>query len=329
MPRDLNLASLSVLCLALALGLPSKSQAAVLKDEGLQRLLDQGRIEELEREARGRSGADAQAAQVLVMLRGSAPLTEAVRAAEACVDQHPQSAACHYVLGSALGVDAQQGGMLRGLRLVGRIREALNQALQLDPAMFEARSGLQLLYLVVPGVAGGSVDKARQLELQVRETQPEVAKLLRARLAAQDKRWEEAERELAAIQLGRQPSFHNEVVNAWAGLARQWNKDGQHAKSRARFEQLSQQLPELAGPAYQLARTLADEGRHADAIKQYEKARGLIGASGLPIEHRVGVAWMGLGDKDKARQHLQRFLQDKRANPGNVDDARRRLKELG
>lgn len=320
---------LRTLCLVVSLLVLPAVQAAVLKDEGLQRLLDQGRIEELEREAQARGGADGQAAGVLVMLRGSAPLAEAVKAAEACVAQHPQSAACHYALGSALGVDAQQGGMLRGLRLVGRVRDALTKALALDPAMFEARSSLQLLYLIVPGMAGGSVDKARELELQVRETQPEVAKLLRARLAAQDKRWADAERELAAIQLGRQPSFHNEVVNAWAGLARQWNKSDQHAKSRARFEQLMQQLPELASPAYQLARTLADEGRQAEAIRLYERSRGLIGAAALPIDHRVGIAWMDLGDKEKARLHLQRFVQDRRANPSNVDDARRRLKELG
>lgn len=307
----------------------SAVQAAVLRDETLQRLLDQGRIEELEREAQARGGADGMAAHALALLRSNGPLETAVRAGEACVAAHPQAAACHFALASALGVDAQQGGMLRGLRLVGRIRDGFTRALELDTQMFEARANLQMLYLIVPGVAGGSVDKARQLEVAVRDSQPEVAKLLRARLAAQDKRWDEAERELAAIQLGRQPSFHNEVINAWAGLARQWNKNQQHAKSRARFEQLAQQLPELASPVYQLARTLADEGRHADAIRLYEKARGLIGAAGLPIDHRVGVSWMDLGDKDKARQHLQRFVLDRRANPGNVDDARRRLKELG
>ncbi len=312
-----------------ALLISTASQAAVLKDETLQRLLDQGRIAELEREARARGGADGQAALVLAQLRGNGALDEAVRAGEACVAQFPQAAACHYALASALGVQAQQGGMLKGLRLVGRVREGLGKALELEPAMFEARSSLQFLYLVVPGIAGGSVSKARELEQAVRSSQPEVAKLLRARMAAQDKRWEEAERELAGIQLGSQPSFHNEVVNAWAGLARHWNKQGEHAKSRARFEQLSQQLPALAAPLYQLARTLGDEGRPADAIRSYEKARGLIGADELPIDHRVGVAWMDLGDKAKARQYLQRFLQDPRANPSNADDARRRLKELG
>lgn len=316
------------LALMLAITL-STAQSAVLRDETLQRLLDQGRLEELDREAQARGGADGQAAQVLALLGTGAPLAQALRSAEDCVARHAQSAACHFALGSALGAEVQQGGTLRGLRLVGRVRDALATALELQPAMFEARSSLQLLYLVLPGVAGGSVDKARQLEQQVRESQPEVAKLLRARLAAQDKRWADAERELAAIQFNGQPSFQIDVINAWASLARQWNKDGQHARSRSRFERLTQQLPELAAPVYQLARTLADEGRQAEAIRHYEKASGLLGAAGLPIEHRLGVAWMDLGDKDKARQHLQRFVQDKRANPRNVDDARKRLKELG
>lgn len=317
------------LCFLALMTLAASASATVFQDEGLQRLLDQDRFDELAREGRARGGAEGQAAQALSLLRGKAPLSAAVQAGEACVAQHPQAAVCHYVLASALGVEAQQGGMLRGLRLVGRIREGLGRALELDPALFEARSSLQLLYLVLPGVAGGSVDKARQLEQQVRETQPEVAKLLRARLAAQAERWDEAERELFGIELGRQPGFQNEVVNAWAGLARQWNKQDRHARSRARFEQLSRQLPALAAPVYQLARTVADEGRHEEAIRLYERARGLLGAAALPIEHRLGVAWMDLGDKDKARLHLQRFLQDPRANPNNVDDARKRLKQLG
>lgn len=321
--RTLLLAPLLSLCLLGA------AQAAVLKDEKLQQLLEQERFDELERAAKASSGADAQAALVLVMLRDAVPVADAVRAAEACVAQHPRAASCHYALGSALGVEAQQGGMLKGLRLVGRVRSALGTALELDPAMFEARSALQFLYLFVPAMAGGSVDKARELEQQVRSSQPEVAKLLRARVAAQADNWDEAERELSSIQLGRQPSFQLDVVNAWAALARQWNKKEQHAKSRARFEQLAQQLPELALPVYQLGRTLADEGKPAEALKQYEKAQGLRGAQSLPLEHRIGIAWMDLGDKDKARLHLQRFVQDRRANPSNLEDAKKRLKQLG
>jgi tetratricopeptide (TPR) repeat protein len=316
-----------LLSTALMLGL-HPAGATVFKDEQLQRLLDQGRGEELQREARKQGGADGAAALVLALLREGGDLAPAIRAGEDCVAQYPQSAACHYALGSALGVEAQRGGVLKGMRLVGRVKEAFGQAVQLDPQMFEARTALHLIYLALPSMAGGSVDKARQLELAVRDSQPELAKLLRARQAAQAKRWDEAERELGTVQLGAERSFQLEIVNAWAGLARQWNKEGQHAKSRQRFEQLSRQLPELALPVFQLARNVADQGQYAEAIRLFDRARGLQGASGLPIDHRVGIAWMDLGDKDKARQFLQRFVQDRRADPRHLEDARRRLREL-
>ncbi len=324
----MKLALISALLLSMA---AHTADAAVFKDEGLQRLYEQGRLDELEREARQRSGPDGIAALALTQIGGNdkAGLEAAIAHAERCVEQHPQAATCQYALGSALGVKAQTGGTLAGLRLVGRIKDSFAKAVELDPMMFEARSALQLVYLIVPGVAGGSVDKAKQLESSIRDSQPEVAKLLRARLAAQDDRWDEAERELSSVRLGEQRSFHNEVVNAWSGVARQWMKDKSSAKARALFERLSQQLPQLAAPVYSLARVASQEGKHEEAIKLYERSRTLSGAAGLPLDHRMGVAYIDLGDKDKARTLLQRFVQDKRANPGNLEDARKRLKELG
>jgi tetratricopeptide (TPR) repeat protein len=315
----------------LMLLLPLLASAAVLKEESLQRLLDQGRHEELEREARQTGGDQGLAAQLLARLAraGAGEFDALIELGEQCVQQFAQSAACHYALGSALGMEAQSGGMLRAMRLVGRVKDSLARAVELDPAMFEARSSLQLVYLLVPAIAGGSVDKAGQLERAVRDSQPEVARLLRARLAAHAKQWEQAEAELAAIRLGEQRSFQLEVLNAWAGLARHWMKQGQHARARARFEQLAQQLPLLAQPQYQLGRIAADERQHELALRHYERARGLGGAAQLPIDYRVGVAHMDLGDKERARQALQRFVQDKRATRNNLEDARKRLKELG
>ena len=324
----MKLALLVALLLSIA---ATSAQAAVFKDEGLQRLFEQARMDELERDARQRGGPDGLAAQALAQMAGNdkTSLEGAIALAERCAEQHPASAACHYALGSALGIKAQTGGTLAGLRLVGRIKDSFSKAVELDPQMFEARSALQLVYLIVPGVAGGSVDKAKQLESSIRDSQPEVAKLLRARLAAQEGRWDEAERELTSVRLGEQRSFHNEVLNAWSGVARQWMKEKNTAKARALFERLAQQLPQLAAPVYSSARVASQEGKPEEAIKLYERSRALSGAAGLPIDHRQAVSYIDLGDQDKARTLLQRFVQDKRASPANLEDARKRLKELG
>lgn len=304
------------------------ARAAVLKDEGLQHLMDHWRYDDAAREGRQRGGMEGLAVQGLAALHQN-DLAAAVRLGEQCVQQYPQAAACHHLLGMALGAQVQADGTVWALRSVGRVKESLARALELDGQMFEARSALQMLYLLLPRMVGGSPEKARELELAVRDRQPEIAKLLRARLAAHGDRWDDAERELASIRLGDQRSFHAEVLNAWAGLARHWAKEKQHAKARARFEQLVLALPELAQPTYLLARALADGGDHAGAVRLYERAQRLGGAEQLPIDYRLGVAYMDLNEPEKAQQHLQRFIQAARGTARNLADARKRLKELG
>jgi hypothetical protein len=180
---------LAPLILVMALA-PAPAAAAWLTDESLQRLWDQGKFDDLLREARGRSGPDALAAQAMVVADPSdkAATAKALTMAESCAQQHPDAAACHYALGMVLGIKAQSGSMFQGLRLVGRILDALGKAVQLAPSMFEARVALQQAYLLVPSMAGGSVSKAKALEAEVRDTQPEVAKLLRANLAVSTSR---------------------------------------------------------------------------------------------------------------------------------------------
>lgn len=318
-----------LLTLFLASASPLAS-AALFQDAALQRLHEQGRGDELLTEARNRTGADALVGQALAQALPNDPaaLGRAAQAAEQCLQQHAQSAPCHVAQGVVLGVEALRGGWLRGLGLLGRIRSAFEKAVALDPTLFEARSHLQQLYLLVPGLAGGGRDRAEALEREIRERQPEQAKLLRARLATRDKRWDEAERELASIQLGDSTSFHNDVLQAWTTLSRQWMKANDHARARSRFEALAAQLPGLAQPVYLLGRVAADAGQHEEAVKLYTRARSLSGAEVLPLDHRIGLSLEELGRKEAAREHLRRFLSARHAAPNALEDARKHLRAL-
>lgn len=320
-----------VAALVLALALPLPAQAAVFQSTPLQSALDEARWDDLARVARDMAGPEGVAASALALGNPNerADLDRALDLAESCVLQFPEAPVCHYALGHALAVRAQAGSMLAGLRYLGRIKTALRRALELQPSLFEARSALQMILLVVPGVAGGSVAQARELEAEVRERQPDVARLLRARLAAHDKRWDDAAAELNGIRLGLDAALDQEVLNAWSGVARQWMRKDLHAKARSLFERLVQQLPQQASPVYNLGRVLADEGQHQEALRHYHQALKLPGAANLPLWHRIGVAHMDLGEKALAREALLRCVRDKRANPHNVEDAKKRLKELG
>lgn len=316
--------------LAALLGVSSVAEAALFRDEAMQRAADQGAHEELERLARARGGVDTMVVQLLLGQRSGGALPQLVQLAEQCVAQHPQHAPCHYMLGSVLALDLQRGGSLRAARLAHRVRDSFARALELDPQLNEARSVLQQIYLLLPALLGGSVEKARLLEQEARVSQPDWARLMRARLAARDDRWDEAERELLALRLAELPrSLQLDALLAWAGLARHWMKLDQHARARIRYESLAQQLPRLAQPVFQLGRILAAEGRHEEALAQYERARGLSGSGTLAIDYRAGIAWQDLGDKAKARALLLRFAASGDGSSKDLDDARKRLRELG
>ncbi|MDT8999056.1 tetratricopeptide repeat protein [Paucibacter sp. APW11] len=312
------------------------AQASVFKDAQLQTLLDKDKTEELERVAQTRlkqSPADTQAAVALALLAkdsGDDKRVEAgVHSMEQCLAQQPKEAACHYALGSLLGVQAMSASMFKAMSLTGKIRDAFSRALEIDPGFIEARAALQQFYVMAPSVAGGSISKAGALAQEVRESQPELAKLMRSRVLAQDGKLAEAERELLSFKPGDNAWLNNEWRQTCGSFGIGYLQDKQWAKAKSWYEQLQQLQPQAAWGAYGLGRVATEQGQFDEAVKLIERARGLEGAEQLPIDYRLGVALQGKGDKAQAKAAFERYIASKRTNPRNLEDARKRLSSLG
>ena len=71
------------------------------------------------------------------------------------------------------------------------------------------------------------------------------------------------------------------------------------------------------------------QGQTDEAIRYLERARTLGGAEELPVDHRLGDAYLAKGDKAQAKAAYERFIANKRANPANVEEARKSLAKLG
>ncbi len=317
------------------------TQAALLQEPQWQAWHEAGQHAPLERAASARLAqdaapaeqADALVALALVALDDPAPaqVEQGLVHAQRCVDLQPQRAACHYALGSLLATQALQGGMVKAAGLAGPIRQSLSRAVELDPLLYEARSTLQQFYLAAPGFIGGSVAKARELALTAQARQPEHAHLLRAQLAAHDKRWAEVESELSACKPGNHKALRDDLVEAWYHYGFHYLDDKRFAAARAVFERLLREHPGHALGAYGLGRLALDEAAYDQALARFEQARSLQGAAVLPIDHRLGQAWQAKGDKAQARLAYQRFIDQARAgrtSPRNLEDARKRLAEL-
>ncbi len=314
--------------------LAGAASADVLKDPQWQAWLDAGKTADLTRAAQARAKAqpdDDQAAVALALAavddNDGPRLEAALQALQACIDKRPQ-AICHYAMGRVYGQQAMAASVFRMAGLAAKTKEQFVKAVALDPLLFESRSALTQFYLIAPSFAGGSVPKARELAAQVQAQQPEQARLLRAVLALNDKDLAGAERELAAVKPGDDGAVARELRSQWLKLGFEFFEQKNLPKARGVFEALQRDYPAHAAGPYGLGRVLTEAGQPDEAVKALERARTLEGAERMPIDHRLGQALMAKGDKVAARAALERFVQNKRANPRNVDDARKLLASL-
>ncbi len=339
MTRHTNRSTLARVVLALAstvastLALPALAQT--VKDPQLTTLLDARKYAEAERVATARITArlddmDAYGALTVAVTNDgdTARREAALKRLEACTAALPNAAMCHFGVGAVLGVNAMTQGMVAGLRSVGRIRESFVKALEIDPLFYAARNGLVQVYLTVPGIAGGSVTKAREVANAASSKQPEHAKLLLGMVALDQKDFAQAERVVASVRPGTDKELAGDVQAFWPQLGIAYLADKQVAKARAVFERAVQEAPQQAIGHYGVGRALAEAGELDAAVAAFQRAAPLEGAAALPIDYRLGIAWQTKGERDKARAAFTRFIGAGKGNPKNLDDAKKRLAEL-
>lgn len=324
------------IALAAWLGLALGTAQAQFKDAQLQSLLESGKTLELERVAQTRLTAKADDVEavaalglVAMSLGEEKKMDAAMSKLEQCTGKQSPSALCHYVLGSLAGAQAMNASVFRMPSLAGKSRDNLKRAVELDPQLYEAREALLQYYLMAPGIVGGGVDKAQALIAESERLNAEHAKFLRAKQASADKQWAVVERELAAVKPGQDVELRKMLRKSWTQLGAAQMSAKQNDAARGVFERVQREFPEHAAGAYGLARVLTEMNKPDEAVALLERARGLEGGASYPIDYRLGLAWLAKGDKAQAKAALQRYVGDKNANARNLEDAKKRLAELG
>ena len=309
---------------------------AQFKDAQLQSVLESGKVLDLERLAQSRLATKADDAEAIAALGLAAmnlgeekKIDAAVARLEQCTGKQAPSALCHYVLGSLAGMQAMNASVFRMPSLAGKSRDNLKKAVELDPQLYEARESLLQYYLLAPGIVGGGADKAQALIAESDKLNAEHARLLRAKQASAEKQWAVAERELGAIKVGQDADLRKTLRKSWSQLGAAQMAAKQVEGARGVFERVQRDFPEHAAGAYGLARVLTELNKPDEAVALLERARGLEGGASYPIDYRLGLAWLAKGDKAQAKAALQRYVADKSANARNLEDARKRLAELG
>jgi tetratricopeptide (TPR) repeat protein len=324
---------------ACALALPGTAQAQFFKDAALEQMYTSSRFAELEKTAAARVAAKAEDTQAVLALAltamrggGPTPAADATRRktsinhAEACLQKQPEAAVCHYALGTVLGVQAMTEGMLKAAGSVGRVKDALSQAVALDGQWYPARSALTEFYLLAPGMMGGSNSKAKELARTA--PQPEQVRALEARLLLDAEKFEPALQALAQVKTNNDRALADDVAGwiyaAGMGLV----NNGQADRARAAFERLYRDRPDDANAIWGMARVQAEAGAHAEAVKLFGAVVGLPGSEFMPVDYRLGVSLQALGQKDAARAALNKYVNAAKGSKKSLEDAKQRLEKL-
>jgi tetratricopeptide (TPR) repeat protein len=241
---------------------------------------------------------------------------DAIDAAERAVKLGPTHAQAHYWLGNALGQRIGQVGMLRQATMAPKLRDAFERALELDPAIHEARLNLMEFYLQAPSFAGGSVDQARAHAAQLARRDPPRGHYAAGRLAMHAKDLPAAAKAYGAAYRARPDNANFRMA---AGTA--WQATGQWQEAFALYQAWVTEDPEAAGAHYQLGRTAALSGRFlAEGEAALRRYLALPLAPGQPPHHhawyRLGQVQAHAGDKAGARASFQNALK---GEPGNDD----------
>ena len=328
--RPLIRLTAAVLCLS-----APAAWAQMFTDPALEALFKARQFAELDRAGQQRLAARADDRQAVLALAVAVQQAESTKArreaaiarAEVCVDKQPQAAECHFALGATLGVHAVNEGLMAMAGSAGRVQESLRRALELAPAWYAARSAMVTFYVVAPGLMGGSQDKALQTARAA--AKPEQARALQAFIDLNAEKPEAALAVLQGIPAGGDSVLDDDVRDWGNGAAFALLNAGQPARARDWFERLLRERPADARAAYGLGRVHAESQAHAEALAWYDKSRRGEGAASLPIDYRAGLSHQALGQAAAARESLGRFVKAGKGPKKSLDDARKRLEQLG
>lgn len=122
-------------------------------------------------------------------------------AAKRAVELDPKSAAAHFWYGTNTGRWGQTKGVLRSLFLLPTVREEIDIVLELDPNLTGVYALAGNLYLVVPRLFGGDLDKAEEMFRKGIQQDPQYTgmRVGLAKTLIKKKRIAEARQELKAV----------------------------------------------------------------------------------------------------------------------------------
>src|SRR5262245_11994602 len=225
---------------------------------------------------------------------------EAVKWFEMAVGLDDKRAVHHHWLAQAYGKKARTGGMMSRASFAGKARDALLKSLELDPGAQDARADLARYYNSVPGIVGGSAERAMEQVEFIKQKDALKGWLLAGELLADKKKFAEAERALLEADKRQSDQFE-----ATYKLGDVYQRAKEFDKAFAAFDRVLQAKPDDLRATYQIGRTAGMSGKNLDrGLTAFEAVKDRLPKDNH--EALVGLRWWrgkiyeAKGEREKA-----------------------------
>lgn len=267
-----------------------------------------------------------------MVARGRGERVKARDLAEQAAKLDPNSSLAQVWFGTACFESINEAGMFEKMGIADDGKAAYEASLKLDPNQTHARIGLFQFYLRAPGIAGGSMKKAREQAealLKLPGSAAHTGHICLAQIAAEDEKWADVAAACdAAEKAATTPAEARQARTTHASLLLNAKEDPSAAI--AVLEPLAAQITakEDTSAFYML-------GVAHQKLKQWQPARGyfaqVVEAQPGAINSRFALAECceQLGELDAAVSHYEefatRFPKDDRAS--KAQSAAKKLKK--
>jgi tetratricopeptide (TPR) repeat protein len=246
---------------------------------------------------------------------------EAVGWFERAVKADAGSAEYHLWLGIALGLEAREAGRFRQMMLAKRAKAEFERAVAIEPRSVAAHEGLVQFYAIAPGIAGGSMRRAREHAAEIARVSQMRGRVANGVILEHENNFAGAEREyLAAAATAPDSAAPYMALGALYQRMQRW--DDAFAAYQHVLAAPGAPFPDQLSALYQVGRVGALSGLRLDeaerSLKQWLE-RAPAGTSPRRIgrtRSRLGMVYARQGRTDAARAEFEAAL---RLNPRDAD----------
>jgi tetratricopeptide (TPR) repeat protein len=246
--------------------------------------------------------------------------TTAIDWLEKAIRINDNVAAYHYWLGSAVAGRIDSVATLRQPFFAKRIKNEFLRAVELDPKMIEPRWGLMEFYSEAPGIAGGSMEKAREQVAELKKLNPYRGHMAGAQLAREGKPADAVAEEkelLGAIAIAP------DSLAAYWNLALAYRRQSKWDESFGVYEKIMKVAPDQIVAHLGWGGTAAMSGKSLDRgereIKTFLETATIEkqGPGNMAAAHfRLGMIYEKTARKDLAKASYNETLK---INPKHAD----------